>query len=232
MVQIFKAYDCPIAADGAVTIMSLFDNLAHLTFIVLVRFVGKRRLYLFCISAVLVSSSVLSWYGFTYLPPGFSSFDQTNSSSVQQEQQQQFHSMHNKDLAFIPMISLMTWSYFSFCTISTMPWIFMSELFSFKWVNFYLSQIKRDFFFNKIIHIHLQESWYCKWNFCCSQLRVWFYQQGEITCMSNWINCSISGINELNFVQLHRKPTTIWRHTCRYQAFRCCTCLFVCSVLY
>lgn len=45
-VQIFKAYDSPIPPDRAVAVVTFNANLAYIAFMCLVRFTGKRRLYL------------------------------------------------------------------------------------------------------------------------------------------------------------------------------------------
>lgn len=123
MLQIFKAYESPIPPDQAAAIMSLLDNLANVTFMLLVRFTGKRRLYLFCLSGVLVCAGTISWYGFTYLPANYISFDQAHHEV--------FH-LENKNLGYIPMICLLMWSYFAFCGFNGCPWILLSELFPFK----------------------------------------------------------------------------------------------------
>lgn len=126
MLQIFKAYESPIPADKAAAIMSLLDNMANVTFMLLVRFTGKRKLYLFCLSGVLVCAATITWYGFTYLPANYISFDQVHHEP--------FH-LENKNLGYIPMICLLMWSYFAFCGFNGMPWMFLSELFPFKWVH-------------------------------------------------------------------------------------------------
>ncbi|XP_031622745.1 facilitated trehalose transporter Tret1-like [Contarinia nasturtii] len=123
MLQIFKAYNSPIKPDHAMTIQSFFSAAGTLTMMLLVRFTGKRRLYLFCMSAVLVSSATITWFGFTYLPSGFISFDQANRKPFQ---------LNNKSLENIPMICLMTWSYFTTCGLLGIPFTLTSELFSFK----------------------------------------------------------------------------------------------------
>ncbi|XP_031629200.1 facilitated trehalose transporter Tret1-like [Contarinia nasturtii] len=123
IVQIFKAYDSPIASDQAVTIMSMLDNVTNVIIMILVRFTGKRRIYLVCISGVLVCTSIISWFGFTYLPPGHISFDQTNNKP--------FH-LENQSLGYIPMICLMMWNTFSYCGLNTVPWMLLSEMFPFK----------------------------------------------------------------------------------------------------
>lgn len=123
MVQIFKAYASPVAPDKAAAIMSLLDNFANITFMLLVRFTGKRKLYLACLSMVSICAATLTWYGFMYLPAGYISFDQIHHDTFKPE---------NENLAYIPMVCLLAWSYFAFCAFHGMPWMFLSELFPFK----------------------------------------------------------------------------------------------------
>lgn len=121
--QIFRAYNAPIQPDQAMTIMSILDNAGTFTMMLVVRFTGKRRLYLTCLSSILVCAGIITWYGYTYLPPGYTSFDREDSDIFQQD---------NKALAYIPMICLMLWSYFAFSGLITIPWTMLSEIFPFK----------------------------------------------------------------------------------------------------
>lgn len=118
-----KAYGSPIAPDKAVAIMSFLDNMANVTFICLVRFTGKRKLYLVCLIMVTICATTITWYGFTYLPVGYVSFDQVHHEAFKLE---------NKDLGYIPTIGLLAWSFFAVCAFNGMPWMFLSELFPFK----------------------------------------------------------------------------------------------------
>lgn len=125
IVQIFKAYESPIAPDQAATIMSFLDNLANITFMCLVKFSGKRKLYLTMLSGVFLCTLTISIYGFVYLPTGYISFNQQNQTTFPLE---------NKNLSYIPFVSLCLWSFFAYCGFNGMPWVFLSELFPFKWV--------------------------------------------------------------------------------------------------
>lgn len=125
-VQIFQAYESPVAPDRAAAVMSFLDNIANLTYMSLVRYTGKRRLYLTVISGVFLCSFIISCYGFIYLPWGIVSFNQTNSTVP-------FTShLENKNLSYIPLICLWLWSFFSYCGFIAMPWVLLAELFSFK----------------------------------------------------------------------------------------------------
>lgn len=123
MVQIFKAYDSPIAPDKAAMIMSQLDNVANLAFMCLVHYTGKRKLYLSMVFGIVVSTLVITCYGFIFLPPGFNSFDLTQTTHFQPE---------CKGVTYIPLIFLYLWSFFSFCGFNGMPWILLSEMFPFK----------------------------------------------------------------------------------------------------
>lgn len=123
-VQIFKAYDSPIPPDSAATITSVIIILANVIFMCLVRFTGKRRLYLTVGTGISICSLVIACYGFIYLPNGFISFGGFISN-------QSVH-LANENLAYIPMICLFLWSFFTFCGILSMPWMLISELFPFK----------------------------------------------------------------------------------------------------
>lgn len=82
IMQIFKAYDSPIEPDRAAAIMSLLDNLANVVFMCLVRFTGKRRLYLSMLTGVFLCVLTIATYGFLVLPSGYISFDPTQYESI------------------------------------------------------------------------------------------------------------------------------------------------------
>ncbi|XP_031631952.1 facilitated trehalose transporter Tret1-2 homolog isoform X2 [Contarinia nasturtii] len=120
IVQIFKAYKIPIQPDEAATIMGFLDNIGSLTVILIVRLTGKRRIYLTVAFGIVVCSMILSCFGFVYLPSGYNSFDQAHES------------VHLENLAYIPLICLMSWSFLSYCGYYSIPWMLMSEMFPFK----------------------------------------------------------------------------------------------------
>lgn len=122
IVQIFQAYDSPIAPDQAAAVLSFIDNLGQLVFVCLVHYTGKRPMFLAVTSGVFLSSLVISCYGFIILPNGFNSFDQQNRS---------FH-VDNPNLAYIPLICLFIWEFFSYCSFIGLPWYLLSELFPLK----------------------------------------------------------------------------------------------------
>lgn len=95
LVQIFKAFESPIPADKSVVIVSVLDNLALITFMCLVRFTGKRRIYLTMLFGIFLCTLVISVYGFIVLPIGSTSFNLSTQSNFQ---------LDNKKLGYIPMI--------------------------------------------------------------------------------------------------------------------------------
>lgn len=123
IIQIFNAYNSPIEPHLATTILSFIDNLGIVAFMCLVCFTGKRKLYIIMATGVFFSALVTAGYGLMFLPSGTVSFDQT-LHSVQLENQ--------NFLAYIPLISLICWSFFSYCSVLSMPWVVMAEIFSFK----------------------------------------------------------------------------------------------------
>lgn len=120
--QILQAYESPIAPDKAAAYMSGLDNFANVIFTLGIGFIGKRRLYLAVLFGIFVNSIVVAVYGFIYLPTGFVSFDYELQS----------FRMENSNLTYIPMVCLFLWSFFSYTGLIAMPWILLSELYSFK----------------------------------------------------------------------------------------------------
>lgn len=119
MVQIFKVYESPLPSEQTMVILGFLDNLASVVFICLVRLMGKRRLYLTAGFGIFISSLVITCYGFIVMPSGIVSFDQANE-------------VEGTNLAFIPVICLYFWNFFSNCGFMAMPWMLLSEVFPFK----------------------------------------------------------------------------------------------------
>ncbi|XP_055302407.1 facilitated trehalose transporter Tret1-like [Sitodiplosis mosellana] len=122
IVQIFEAYESPLPPDRAAVMLSLIESLTCGLFTCLIRFTGKRRLYLVAALGAFLSAGAISCYGFIYLPSGYISFDLTHGP---------FH-VENTGLRYIPTICLTLSSFFSFCGIISMPWILSSEIFPMK----------------------------------------------------------------------------------------------------
>lgn len=170
--------------------MSILDIVANLTFMCLVNFTGKRKLYLTMVFGIVISSLVVTTYGFIYLPHGYNSFDQRKHTTFRSE---------CKDLTYIPMIFLYLWSFFSFCGFNGMPWILLSEMFPFKYVfcdNLTFLTTKFSFF---------QISWHSKWYCSCMLLFFGIYRKENLLqfgsdfvfarhfiillyCISHWID--------------------------------------------
>lgn len=121
VVQIFKAYDSPIAPDKAAALLSFVNNIANIVFLCVIRFTGKRLLYLTMLTMTLLSALAICVYGFVILPSGYNSFDQTQTFSLE-----------NKQLGYIPFIFIIIWSFCLFGGVSTMPWQMISEIFPYK----------------------------------------------------------------------------------------------------
>lgn len=121
LVQIFTAYQSPLPPDVATAVLSFLNIFATITFMCLVRFVGKRRLYLTVLSGVCLSSLVIAIYGFIVLPRGYTSFGKTVVPELE-----------GSALVYIPTCFLILWSFCSYCGILMMPWQMLSEIFSFK----------------------------------------------------------------------------------------------------
>lgn len=157
LVQIFKAYESPLAPDRATALMSFVEIFATLTFTLLVRFTGKRPFYLTMLFGLFISSALLSLYGSIFLPMGYTSFDYTH---------QPFH-MENTILPYVPLTCLFLWSFFSYCGMLAMPWMLLSEIFPFKYAIFFYLFSSSHF---DLSRIPFQVSWYRKWCCCCIEL--------------------------------------------------------------
>lgn len=121
IVQIFKAYGSPMEPDKAAALLNFVNNLANLMFLCMIRFTGKRKLYLTTLSVVILCSVVLSAYGFSVLPSGYNSFDR-----------EQTFELDNPQLGYVPFVCIILLSFCSYCGINTMPWQMISEVFPYK----------------------------------------------------------------------------------------------------
>lgn len=124
-VQIFKAYTSPIAPDEATAMLTLAMNVGNIMFLCLIRFTGKRRLYIFMMAGVFLCAAVTSIYGFIVLPRGYTSFDQSEQSV----------SLEHPNVAYIPFISIILWGFCTYGAVSAMAWQMISEVFPFKFVK-------------------------------------------------------------------------------------------------
>lgn len=120
-VQIFRAYQSPIAPDKMAAAMSFATALGNVGFLCLLRFTGKRRLYLTTLSGMLLSAIVVCIYGWIYLPSGYNSFDKLPEFSLP-----------NESLSYIPLVFILTWSFLAYCGVSSLPWQLVSEVYPYK----------------------------------------------------------------------------------------------------
>lgn len=95
-VQILTAYEIPMESDKATALLSFVNIFACFVFFFVIRFTGKRRLYLTTATGIFLSSLVISVFGFIYLPSGFNSFDQKSYP----------FELENKYLAYIPLVCM------------------------------------------------------------------------------------------------------------------------------
>lgn len=123
IVQIFKAYDCPIPPDHTAVIFSFVSNLGIGVFLILMRFTGKRPLYLAMLGSIAVITAVISVYGFILLPSGYNSFDQTHFFTLDES---------HKLLTYIPFIGIILWNFCTYCCVNCMAWQLVSEVFPYK----------------------------------------------------------------------------------------------------
>lgn len=121
-VQIFKAYNSPIAPERAAVIMRIIENVGHVSIIFLIGFIGKRRLYLVTGAGAFFSSLVIACYGFICLPSGLVSFGQQNQS----------YQLANPNFTYIPTFGLFFWCLFAKSGFLSLPWLLIGEIFPFK----------------------------------------------------------------------------------------------------
>lgn len=104
MVQIFKAYESQLSSDSNVIIIGIFENVANVSFMCFVRFIGRRKIYLFTNFGIFLNALIISCYGFTYLPSGYTSFDLQNQTLHQD----------NLILTYIPTCCLYFLTFFTY----------------------------------------------------------------------------------------------------------------------
>ncbi|XP_031626287.1 facilitated trehalose transporter Tret1-1-like, partial [Contarinia nasturtii] len=119
----FQSLQQPHSSRSCLKIMSFLELTATVTLMLVIRFIGKRRILLFCVSILFVCSSIVAWYGFTFLPFAYTSFNQANREPYKVE---------NEWIGYIPFVCLLTLGYFTTLSITRIPWMLLSELFPFK----------------------------------------------------------------------------------------------------
>ncbi|XP_055301803.1 facilitated trehalose transporter Tret1-like [Sitodiplosis mosellana] len=118
IVRIFVAYDSPISPDRAAAIQSFVNTAANILVLFLIKFTGKRKLYIFVLLVAFLCTGIISIYGFIILPNDYNSFDLSKLFSPE-----------NKQLAFIPFVCLIVWGFCAGCGVNSMPWQFVSEVY-------------------------------------------------------------------------------------------------------
>lgn len=122
IVQILKAYNVPMEPDEAAAILSYMNNLGNISFLCLLRFTGKRYLYLTMLSILFLCSAVICGYGFMVLPVGYSSFPNITPNFP----------LENQNLGYIPFVCIILANFSLFCGINSMAWQMLSEVFPYK----------------------------------------------------------------------------------------------------
>lgn len=119
LVQIFQAYGAPIDASWATVIIGLCKFLANICCMLIVRFVGKRRISLYSIAGTAICCLSLGIYGSMYLPPGWSSFDKHLLEDVPGD-------------GTFPMVILFMLAFITSAGMIPIPWMLLSEVFPYK----------------------------------------------------------------------------------------------------
>lgn len=119
--QIFATYQSPIAPDQAQAILSVANNLANVAFLCLIRFTGKRPLYLFMLGMAFISLAIITGYGFAFLPNGTNSFDKMVPMPLEMS-----------GLPYVPFVCIILWNFSSNCGVNSVPWQMLSEVYPFK----------------------------------------------------------------------------------------------------
>lgn len=135
IVQILKAYNVPMQPDQAAALISYVNNLGNIAFLCLIRFTGKRYLYLTMMTVLFLSAATLCGYGqimfiflknvllkhnnfivfiisFWVLPAGYTSYPDLTPNFP----------LENKTLGYIPFAAIIITNFTMFCGINAMPW--------------------------------------------------------------------------------------------------------------
>lgn len=121
LVQIFQAYGAPIDSSWATVIVGLCKFLANIFCMLLVKFVGKRRISLWSIAGTAVCCLSLGIYGSIYLPSGWSSFDKHLPEEV-------------PGYGTFPMVVFFVLAFITSAGMIPIPWMLLSEVFPYKLV--------------------------------------------------------------------------------------------------
>ncbi|XP_055303169.1 facilitated trehalose transporter Tret1-like [Sitodiplosis mosellana] len=120
IVQIFEAYNVPMKSDIATVISNCVKLLANISYMFLIRFVGKRHLYLTMMTVLCLSTATISSYGFIILPIGYSSYPDISPNFP----------LDNKNLGYIPFICIISVTFCMFCGLRSVLWQLTCEVFA------------------------------------------------------------------------------------------------------
>lgn len=118
LVQIFQAYGAPVDPSWATVIVGLLKFLANIFCMVVVKFVGKRKISLYSIAGTAFCCISLGIYGNINFPAGWSSFDK--------------HTPEEISGGYFPMIIMFALAFITSAGMIPIPWMLLSEVFPFK----------------------------------------------------------------------------------------------------
>lgn len=119
LVQIFQAYGAPVDPSWATVIVGLMKFLANIFCMLVVKFVGKRRISLYSIAGTAFCCILLGIYGSMYLPAGWSSFDKHVVEEVPGN-------------GTVPMLIFFALAFITSAGMIPIPWMLLSEVFPYK----------------------------------------------------------------------------------------------------
>lgn len=204
IIQIFKAYDSPIAPDQASAIQSFVNTAANILVLFLIKFTGKRKLYLFVLFLAFLCTGIISIYGFSILPHDYNSFELS-----------QIVSPEDKQLTVIPFICLIVWGFCAGCGVNSMPWQFVSEVFPSKWAIIFFSVFQKWSIFESNLCLFLLK----RIEFIFS----YDFNKKSIIAICDWIFSELVAqqsvyqpLSIISSTLLAQNRITIWKHH-----FRC-----------
>lgn len=119
IVQILATYRSSIPAEWGTVVLSIVALVGAISWGSIVRFVGKRRIFLTALAICCVCHHILGIYGFVYLPSGSKSFDKKGIQIPADE------------TSIVPLIVFIVLKFFTTGIIGV-PVMMFSELFPFK----------------------------------------------------------------------------------------------------
>uniref|UniRef100_A0A0K8TQS7 Putative sugar transporter n=1 Tax=Tabanus bromius TaxID=304241 RepID=A0A0K8TQS7_TABBR len=118
MVQIFKAYRVPLDPNWTTVVIGVVGIVANMACMICVKLIGKRRISILGLSGSIVCCICLASYAQAVFPTGWNSFEQSDEAHI--------------DESYLPFTAFILWTFFTFCGISSIPWMLLSEVFPFK----------------------------------------------------------------------------------------------------